>query len=149
MRLTPAQRAASEQRIRAAAGQLLSGDIPSGGRCDVKTLARLAGVDRAAFYGDRPYAPLREDFERRARAMKTAGDHPDPRDAQISRLTGQITILTARAASQDAIIAELSAFKAAALSRLAAQHDEITRLRRAGPGGNVYRLPDPASRPAP
>jgi hypothetical protein len=149
MRLTPAQRAASEQRIRAAAGQLLSGDIPPGGRCDVKTLARLARVDRAAFYGDRPYAPLREDFERRARAMKTAGEHPDPRDAQISRLTGQITILTARAASQDAIIAELSAFKAAALARLAAQHDEITRLRRAGPDGNVRRLPDPASRPAP
>ena len=46
MRLTPGQRLLNEQKIRAAADQLISGDIPPGGRCDVKTLARLAGVDR-------------------------------------------------------------------------------------------------------
>jgi hypothetical protein len=32
----------NEQRIRAAADQLISGDIPPGGRCDVKTLAAVA-----------------------------------------------------------------------------------------------------------
>jgi hypothetical protein len=42
VRLTPQQRALNEKRIRAAASRLLSGDIPPGGRCDVKTLARLA-----------------------------------------------------------------------------------------------------------
>lgn len=140
MRLNPRQRAASEQRIRAAADRLLSGDIPPDGRCDVKTLARLAGVDRAAFYGTRPYAALREDFVRRAQARQTAGEHPDPRDAQITRLTAQLAALTQRIADRDAAIEGLTAFKTAALSRLAAQHDEITRLRRTLPG-NVRRLP--------
>ena len=75
MRLTPQQRALNEKRIRAAASRLLSGDIPPGGRCDVKTLARLAEVDRAAFYGTRPYAALREDFERRVRAPACRRHH--------------------------------------------------------------------------
>jgi hypothetical protein len=34
--------------------RLLGGDIPAGGRCDIKTLASEAGVDRTAFYGKRP-----------------------------------------------------------------------------------------------
>jgi hypothetical protein len=146
MRLTAEQRRLNEQKIRAAAGQLLSGDIPAGGRCDIKTLARLAGVDRAAFYGSRPYSALRQDFERRVQAMQAAGGHPDPRDAQIARLTAQITTLTTRLAGRDADIADLSVFRHAALSRLAAQHDEITRLRRAGPA-NLRRLPDPPAGP--
>ncbi|HUY52098.1 MAG TPA: hypothetical protein VMV92_41420 [Streptosporangiaceae bacterium] len=146
MRLTPGQRELNEQKIRAAAGQLLSGDIPAGGRCDVKTLARLAGVDRAAFYGSRPYAALRQDFESRIEAMHAAGEHPDPRDARIARLTAQITTLTTRLDSRNASIAELSAFRQSALSRLAAQHDEITRLRRAGQA-NIRRLPGPAAGP--
>ena len=142
MRLTPAQRSANEQKIRAAAGQLLCGQIPPGGRCDVKTLAHLAGIDRAAFYGNRPYAPLREDFERRVQAMHSAGHHPDPRDAQIARLTTQITTLTARITDRDTAIAELTAFKATALSRLAAQHQEISQLRRARAApGNIRQLP--------
>lgn len=141
MRLTPEQRELNEQKIRTTADQLLSGDIPPGGRCDVKTLASVAGVDRAAFYGKRPYAPLREDFERRVQAMHTAGDHPDPRDAQIARLAAQITALTQRLADRDTTLADLARFKTESLSRLAAQHEEITRLRRAGPG-NLRRLPD-------
>jgi hypothetical protein len=142
VRLTQQQRALNEKRIRAATSRLLSGDIPPGGRCDVKTLASLAGVDRAAFYGRRPYTALREEFERRVRALQADGKHADPRDSQIARLTSQLTALTARLASRDAAITELTAFKQAALSRLAAQHDEITRLRRAG-ATNVRRLPEP------
>ena len=65
MRITTTQRTANENRIRAAIDRLLRGDIPSGGRCDIKTLARAAGVDRTAFYGDRPYAHLRAEFEQR------------------------------------------------------------------------------------
>lgn len=141
MRLTPEQRELNEKKIRATADQLLSGDIPPGGRCDVKTLASVAGVDRAAFYGKRPYALLREDFERRVQAMHTAGDHPDPRDAQIARLAAQITALTQRLAGRDTTLADLARFKTASLSRLAAQHEDITRLRRAGPG-NLRRLLD-------
>jgi len=143
VRLTPGQRMLNEQRIRAAADQLISGDIPPGGRCDVKTLAAVAGVDRAAFYGNRPYAPLREDFERRVQALHATGQHADPRDAQIARLASKLTTLTTRLADRDSTIAELTAFKTAALSRLAAQHDEITRLRRTLPD-NVRRLPDRA-----
>lgn len=143
MRLTPEQRIHNEQRICAAADQLISGDIPPGGRCDVKTLAHIAGVDRAAFYGTRPYVSLREDFERRVQSLQAAGEHPDPRDARIAGLTSQVTTLTMRLADRDATIAELTSFKTAALSRLTAQHQEITRLRRTQTtGGNLRRLPD-------
>ncbi|MBO0912773.1 hypothetical protein [Streptomyces laculatispora] len=40
--------------------------------CDVKTLAREGGVDRTAFYGTRPYAHLRVEFERRLQALQQA-----------------------------------------------------------------------------
>ena len=43
MRITADQRAANEDRIRAAIDRLLRGEIPSGGRCDIKTLARESG----------------------------------------------------------------------------------------------------------
>ena len=84
MRITADQRAVNENRIRAAIDRLLRGDIPPGGRCDVKTLAREAGVDRTAFYGNRPYAHLRAEFEQRLQALQQAGQRPDPRDAQIT-----------------------------------------------------------------
>lgn len=88
-------------------------------------------MDRAAFYGSRPYAPLRQEFERRLQAIRADGEHPDPRDAQIACLTGQTTRLTKKLAGRDDTIADLIAFKTEALSRLAAQHEELTRLRRA------------------
>lgn len=78
VRITAAQRLQNENRIRAAIDRLLRGEIPSGGRCDVKTLAAEAGVDRTAFYGARPYAHLRIEFEQRLRAMQQTGDIPDP-----------------------------------------------------------------------
>lgn len=141
MRITADQRAANEDRIRAAIDRLLRGDIPPGGRCDIKTLAREAGVDRTAFYGSRPYAHLRAEFERRLRTLEQAGDQPDPRDAQITRLKDEITRLKDRLAQSATTIGDLSAFRAQALARLTAQHDEITRLRRqADQAGSVHRL---------
>jgi hypothetical protein len=144
MRITADQRAANEDRIRAAIDRLLRGDIPPGGRCDIKTLAREAGVDRTAFYGSRPYAHLRAEFERRLRALEQAGDQPDPRDAQIARLRDEVTRLKERLSQSAATISDLTAFRAQALARLAAQHDEITRLRSApGTRSNVRSLPPP------
>ena len=142
MRLSTQQRQDNETRIKAAMDTLLGGDLPPGGRCDIKTLARESGVDRRAFYGTRPYAALREEFEARLAAIRQAGDAPDPREAQISRLKTEITTLRERRARQDAAITELTEFKALALSRLAAQHDEITRLRReVQQAASVRRLP--------
>ena len=142
MRISAAQRTENENRIRAAMDRLLRGEIPSGGKCDVKTLALESGVDRTAFYGSRPYARLREEFEAKLAAAVQDGSAPDPRDAQISRLKAQAAAVTGRLARQDAVIAELADFKAQVLSRIAAQHDEITRLRRdARHAANVRRLP--------
>jgi len=144
MRITADQRAANEGRIRAAIDRLLRGDVPPGGRCDVKTLAREAGVDRTAFYGSRPYAHLREEFERRLRALGQAGEQPDPRDAQITRLRDKTARLKERLSESAATISDLTAFRTQALARLAAQHDEITRLRSTlGSHGNIRGLPQP------
>lgn len=132
MRITAAQRLQNENRIRAAIDRLLRGEIPSGGRCDVKTLAAEAGVDRTAFYGARPYAHLRIEFEQRLRAMhamQQTGDIPDPRDAQILRLKADNRALSERLAEATGTIDELTDFRAQAIARLAAQHEEITRLR--------------------
>ncbi len=147
MRLSAQQRHANETRIRAVMDRLLTGHVPAGANCDVTTLARLSGIDRAAFYGTRPYAPLREEFEQRLRAVLDTGQVPDPRQAQLTALKETITALNRRIASLDRTIAELTDFKATALSRLAAQHDEITRLR-AGTQ-NLRALQPPRTGPAP
>jgi len=87
MRITAAQRAANENPVRAAIDRLLRGEIPPSGRCDIKTLAKEAGVDRTAFYGNRPYAHLRLEFEQRLAAQQRAtSERPDPRDSQIRPL---------------------------------------------------------------
>ncbi len=142
MRLTAQQRHHNETRIRAAIDRLLRGDIPPGGKCDIKTLARETGVDRTAFYGTRPYAHLREEFEKRLETMHAAGDLPDHRDTQISRLKNEVALLRQRIDRRDATIAELTALRTQALARLAAQHDEITRLRRdVRQAASIRRLP--------
>lgn len=142
MRLSAEQRQHNETRIRDAIDRLLRGDIPPGGKCDIKTLAAAAAVDRTAFYGSRPYAHLREEFETQLEAMRAAGNLPDPRDAQINRLKTEVVTLRQRLARRDETITELTDRRTEALSRLAAQHDEITRLRRhADRTGNVHRLP--------
>jgi hypothetical protein len=43
MRISTAQRIENENRIRTAMDRLQRGEIPPGGKCDVKTLAREAG----------------------------------------------------------------------------------------------------------
>ena len=90
MRITAAQRIHNENRIRAVMDRLLRGEIPPGGNCDVKTLALEAGVDRTAFYGTRPYAHLRTEFEHRLQQLQQAGETPDPRVAQIERLKAEV-----------------------------------------------------------
>jgi hypothetical protein len=147
MRTTAEQRRQAEQRIRAAADALLRGDIPPDGKCDITTLANLAGVSRAALY--RTYPHLKEEFERRLAAVHTSGTAPDPRDAQVTRLKAHNDELRQKLADRDAAIHDLEQFKITALSRLSAQHDEISRLRRqATPAsaGNVRNLtPRPAN----
>jgi hypothetical protein len=146
MRISVEQRHHNQARIRAAMDRLLRGDIPVGGNCDVKTLAREASVDRAAFYGTRPYAHLREEFETRLQALRDADEVPDLRVAQIARLKNDIDALKRRLTSRDQTIAALNDFKTEALSQLAAQHDEITRLRGAVTStSNVRRLPTRAA----
>jgi hypothetical protein len=150
MRISAAQRAQNETRIRAAMDRLLHGQIPPGGKCDIKTLAREANVDRTAFYSSRPYAHLREEFEQRLQARHAAGDFPDPRDAQIARMKNEIDTLKKRLTRRDQTIAELTDIKSEAISRLAAQHDQITRLRREADGtAHVHRLPTRATATGP
>ncbi|MGH2955152.1 MAG: hypothetical protein ACRDK9_14275 [Solirubrobacterales bacterium] len=142
MRISAEQRQQNEMRIRTAMDRLLRGQIPPGGKCDIKTLAHEANVDRTAFYGARPYAHLREEFEQRLQALRTTSGHPDPRDAQIEQLKNEIDTLKQRITRRDQTIAELTDTKTEALSRIAAQHDEITSLRQqADRTSGVRRLP--------
>ncbi|HET8658255.1 MAG TPA: hypothetical protein VFM55_04555 [Micromonosporaceae bacterium] len=146
MRISAQQRQHNETRIRAAMDRLLRGDIPAGGGCDVKTLAREAGVDRTAFYGARPYVHLREEFEQRLQALRDAGEVIDHRTVQITRLKAEVDALKRRLSKRDQTIEALADFKTEALSRLAAQHDGITRLRAAAGTSNVRRLPTRAAK---
>jgi chromosome segregation ATPase len=140
MPLTSQQRQQTEARIRAAADQLLRGDLPPGTRCDIKTLAATAGISRAALY--RTYPHLKDDFEQRLTQARTTGQITDPRDAQITRLKDEIHTLRQRLTSREASIAELTDFKAQALSRLAAQHDELQQFRAdAAQPSNIRALP--------
>jgi hypothetical protein len=142
MRLSIEQRHDNENRIRTTMDRLLRGQIPPGGRCDIKTLARESGIDRTAFYGRRPYAHLRTEFETRLQTLHATGDRPDPRDAQIARLKTETITLKERLARRDQAISEHGVFRTAALSQLAAQHDEITRLRRRNDTTtNIRQLP--------
>ncbi|MEU9416069.1 hypothetical protein [Streptomyces sp. NPDC048272] len=146
MRISAAQRTENENRIRAAIDRLLRGEIPPGGKCDIKTLASEAAVDRTAFYGTRPYSHLRTEFERRLQALQDAGEIPDPREAQISRLKAENAKLQERLAKSEQTIDELTDFRGQALARLAAQHEEIVRLRESTAGASrVSRLPAPRS----
>ena len=126
--MTHDRQAETETRIRAAMRQLLSGPVPEGLKCDVKSLCALAGVPRATLY--RTYPHLKADFDRQRDTAQGAGQQPDRRLAQIERLKAEVASLRKRLCKRDAEIDELRSFRAEALSRLAAQHDEITALRR-------------------
>ncbi|MBF6302931.1 hypothetical protein IU459_36260 [Nocardia amamiensis] len=138
MAITDEQRLRTEHRICTAIDRLLRGDIPPGGSCDIKTLATKSGVSRAALY--RTYAHLREEFEHRRDRIRDQGERPDPRDVQIERLKAEITKLKDRLTQANSTIEELADLRGRALSQLAAQHDEILRLRSTAPP-NLTRLP--------
>lgn len=140
MTISEAQRRQTEERIRAAADRLLHGQIPSSGGCDIQTLAIEAGVSRASLY--RTYLHLKNEFEQRLARLQAEGQLPDPRAAQIIRLKDDNARLRQRMTDREQEIADLSAFKTTALSRLTAQHQEITALRAAlANRGNVRTLP--------
>lgn len=144
MRISAAQRIQNENRIRDAMDRLLRGEVPPDGNCDVKTLTRAAGVDRTAFYGDRPYAHLRVEFEQRLEQLQSDGHTPDPKAAQIERLSADVDKLKTMLAQANTRIEQLTDLRSQALAQLAAQHEEILRLRSAaaaGPKASVARLP--------
>jgi chromosome segregation ATPase len=146
VRTSAEQRERTEARIRAAIDRLLRGDLPPGSKCDAKTLAAEAGISRAALYST--YAHLKDEFEQRRARLRATGTIPDPRQAQIENLKQQVTALRDRVAERDRIIAELTEFRATAVSQLATQHDEIQRLRANHAGhSNVRALSRPASQP--
>ncbi|MER6146886.1 hypothetical protein [Streptomyces hirsutus] len=139
--------------------RLLRGELPPGGKCDLKTLALESGVTRTGFYPKKnrdgttrpgPYQHLAEEFERRLTALRQAGEIVDPRAAQIERLKAQVAELKDRVANRDEALAELTAFKTLAVSRIAAQQSEIERLREQTAAlSNVRRLPSARSGTAP
>ncbi|MER5667837.1 hypothetical protein [Streptomyces mirabilis] len=79
---------------------------------------------------------------------RPSGGRGGPRrlnEAQIGRLKAQNPDLQDRVTDRDATIGELAEFKKLALSRLAAQHDEIMPLR--SPQSSLE--PAPPAEPAP
>jgi hypothetical protein len=108
-------------------------------------------VSRAALY--RSYPHLKDEFERRLAALRAGGTAPDPRDAQITRLKARNDELRQKLADRDTALRDLEQFKTLALSRIAGQHDEISRLRRQvipAAAGNVRSLtPRPTSQESP
>ncbi len=73
------------------------------------------------------------------------GNDPTPATLRPPRLKDEIARLRERLAQSDATISELSGFRDQALARLAAQHDEITRLRQEVQlAARIRRLPAPA-----
>lgn len=128
MALSPEQRDQIERRIRAAIDRLLAGQIPAGGACDVKTLAREAGISRATLY--RTWGHLKDEFEERRAAAWAAGQQPDPREARITRLRDLNQRLTNKLARTHNEFSQLKERHQLALSVLAAKDDELQRLRR-------------------
>lgn len=150
-RISEDTRTRNEKAIRAAMDRLLRGDLPPGGKCDLRTLANEAGVPRTAFYPKKnrdgtarpgPYQHLAREFERRLAALRDAGAVPDPRVAQIERLKEVNATLKTRLEQRDAELETLKDFKQRALSRIAAQHLEIEHLRaQLASGAKVTPLP--------
>ncbi|MCX5345880.1 hypothetical protein [Streptomyces atratus] len=128
MALSHQQRNQIEGRIRAAIDRLLTGQIPPGGACDVKTLAREAGISRASLY--RTWGHLKNEFEQRRAAAWAAGQQPDPREARIARLRDLNQRLTSKLTRTHAAFTLLKERHRLLLSVLAAKDDELQRLRR-------------------
>lgn len=138
MALSHQQRDQTERRIRAAIDRLLAGQIPPGGACDVKTLAREAGISRASLY--RTWGHLKDEFEKRRAAAWAAGQQPDPREARVSRLRDLNQRLTSKLARTHIEFNQLKEHHHLLLSVLAAKDDELQRLRREL---STFPAPDP------
>lgn len=70
--------------------------------------------------------------------------YPDPHEAQITRLKAENAELGERLTPSEQTISELKNFRTQTPARLAAQHEEIVRLREAAAGtSRVSRLPAP------
>lgn len=104
-RISDETRRNNETASRHVMERLLTGDIPPGGKCDIKTLATQAGVARTGFYPKKnrdgsprpgPYQHLAEAFERRLTELRETGVIQDPRAAQIERLKEQVSGLKER-----------------------------------------------------
>jgi AcrR family transcriptional regulator len=128
MALSHQQRDQIERRIRAAIDRLLAGQIPPGGACDVKTLAREAGISRASLY--RTWGHLKDEFEKRRAAAWAVGQQPDPREARITRLRDLNQQLTSKLARSHTELRQLKERHRLLLSVLVAKDDELQRLRR-------------------
>jgi hypothetical protein len=161
-RLNAQDKASNEAAVRAAMEQILRGDLPPGGKADLKTLAQLSGVTRTGFYAKRnrdgtsrpgAYQHLAEEFTARVQALQGAGEIVDPRAAHLERLKKENAELRDRVARRDGEVAKLTEFRILAISRLAAQYDEIERLRslltqQAEAGDVVTHLPSRAGNAA-
>lgn len=117
----------AEDRIRGAINLLIGGPVPAGRKCDITSLCAVADVPRATLY--RTYPHLKAEFERRRGLLHDAGIEPDPRQEQINRLKREVEKLRERLATRERDIADHENFRRLALSRLAAQHEEILQLR--------------------
>ncbi|CAC08303.1 MULTISPECIES: hypothetical protein [Streptomyces] len=126
--MTHNHQAEAETRIRSAMQRLLAGSVPDGLKCDVKSLCTLAGVPRATLY--RTYPHLKAEFDRQRTAAQDAGQQPDTRLAQIERLKAEVATLRERLSRKNVELDALKEFQVTALSRIAAQQDAITSLRR-------------------
>lgn len=95
-RISDSDRARNEDAIRAAMDRLLRGELPPGGKCDLKTLAFESGVTRTGFYPKKnrdgttrpgPYQHRAEEFERRLKTLQQADEivGPRPRRSNGSR----------------------------------------------------------------
>ncbi|MFH9713090.1 hypothetical protein ACH4MW_37975 [Streptomyces luteogriseus] len=88
--------------------KLLVGPVPDGLKCDVKSLCTLAGVPRATFYRTDPH--LKAEFDRQRAAAQEAGQHPDPRLAQIEWFKGEVATLRERLSRKNVELDELQSF---------------------------------------
>jgi hypothetical protein len=144
MRISSQQRIQTEQRIRAAIDRLLHGSIPTGGGCDLRTLAAEAGIARSSLYTT--YTHLKDEFEHRRQCLAAAGTVVDRRQERIVRLKTEVDKLRQRLATHRSDIAELTALRTRAISQIAAQHEEILRLRaQIASSANVRALRPPTT----
>ncbi|MBP2216523.1 hypothetical protein [Arthrobacter sp. CAN_C5] len=116
-----------ENRIRAAIRQLLEGEVPLGMKRDITSLCSIANVSRATMY--RTYPHLKAEFEQQRFLRDQAGPSPGSTPEQEQKLQTERDRLQFRLAEMASKVRELENFKEQALSRLAAQNEELLRLR--------------------